>query len=219
MSYAILAVLVAVLGLLFLVYKRLEEVLKEVRLPTIKRAQDLPELKARLKNLQRPENRDSARSEARPEVRENRGDRPERGDRGNRGDRPERGDRGNRGDRNERGDRGNRENRGDRPERSDRPERTPAAEPVVAAAESAPAAAVAPVAESRPAGGRRPLTAVGTAPAPVAESHASSVDALAAVSLAQEAPEQPIRHGRRMLPKAKPNLDDVKLDGEDSAAN
>jgi hypothetical protein len=67
-------------------------------------------------------------------------------------------------------------------------------------------------------GGRRPLNPVN---APAATSEAASapaVDILAAASLAQEAPEAPIRHGRRQLPKARPNLDDVQLEDEKPAA-
>ena len=79
----------------------------------------------------------------------------------------------------------------------------------------AEAPAVAPVQQV---GGRRPLTPVGSAPAPESSVAAPVLDVLAATSLAQEAPEAPIRHGRRQLPKARPNLDDVQIEDEKPAA-
>jgi len=243
MEYVILALLVAVLGFLFVISKRLEEVLKEVRIPTIKRAQDMPDLKARLKNVSRPDPREAGRTDARPEAaarpqagadrgerrpegnrdRDGRRDRPEGNrDRDGRRDRPE----GNR-DRDGRRDRpeGNRDRDGrrDRPEgsrdgRRDRPATESApAEAVAAAVETAPViATAAPEVQQQQVGGRRPLNP-SVASAPVEAVQNNQPDVLAATSLAQEAPDQPIRHGRRQLPKAKPNLDDVKLDEEAAA--
>lgn len=248
MEFVLLALLVAILGFLFYINKRLEEVVKEVRIPTIKRASDLPDLKARLKTLPRPEGAPAPRSESpRPAGSENRGERNDRGpregrpDRGPREGRPDRGDRNDRGPRDgnrERSDRGPRDgnrDRGDRgpregrPERNDRGERRdnrearPATEQ--AAESTAPAAEVvtgteasAPAPVQQQVGGRRPLTPVGSAPAASSFASAPEPDVLAAASLAQEAPEAPIRHGRRQLPKARPNLDDVQIEEEKPAA-
>lgn len=242
MEYVLLALLVAILGFLFYINKRLEEVVKEVRIPTIKRASDLPDLKARLKTLPRPEGAPAPRSESpRPAGSENRGERrdgrPERNDRGPREGNRDRGDRGPREGRSERNDRGPRDGNRDRGERSDRgpregrPERNdrgerrdnrearPAAESTAPAAEvvtGSEASAPAPVPQQ--VGGRRPLTPVGSAPVASSVASAPEPDVLAATSLAQEAPEAPIRHGRRQLPKARPNLDDVQIEEEKPAA-
>ncbi len=240
MEFVLLALLVAILGFLFYINKRLEEVVKEVRIPTIKRASDLPDLKARLKSLPRPEGVPAPRSESpRPAGTENRGERNDRGpregrpDRGPRDGNRDRGDRGPRDGNRERSDRGPRDGNRDRgpregrPERNDRGERRDnrearptseqPAESTASAAEVV-TGAEAPAPVQQQVGGRRPLTPVGTAPASSNAASAPEPDVLAATSLAQDAPEAPIRHGRRQLPKARPNLDDVQIEEEKPAA-
>src|ERR1035437_7852398 len=212
------------IGLTVYVLLQLKTIFREVRSPVIRQKSQLSgDFKDRLRTLPRPDGQPR-------DVREGpRGDRPQgdrpQGDRnGNRDDRP-RGDRPQgdhpRGDR-PRGDRpqgdrprddrnGNREDRprGDRPQgdrpRDDRPrEPRPESAPVA----EAPAAS-APVTESvsQASSGRRPLSAVSSAPYTPFASPTS--DALAPSSLAQPVvSDAPPNFGRRQLPKAKPRYDD-----------
>jgi hypothetical protein len=238
MTFVLLLLQAATLGLVVYVLLQLQNLFREVRTPVVRQKGQLPaDFRDRLRTMPRPSGEaPKSGSEAPSDNREGR-NRDDRGPREGRDRDRNRDDRGpregrdrdrNRDDRGpregrdrdrNRDDRGPREgrdrdrNRDDRGPRPPRTENAPVAEtspaPAADVAESAPAAApVATPAAAPSFGGRRPLGPVSSSAGAAAVESSSSSDALAPSSMAQPVAENPIRHGRRALPKPKPRFDD-----------